>query len=313
MGPVVDRSVLLEALFKMASFQNFGIVLCVGLLVVLPPLAECRTAGSWKRLLKQMTASSIEEDYHYPSPTDYPYPSSEEDEAVPLHPSPNRIGWIEGEIPVNLNDVEEGNVGGCGGGIYWSGFSQSAKDEILRLHNKYRATVAKGQESRGGGLPAASDMREMEWDESLEAHAHYWAATCPSGHSHTSGMGENIHWGCYQSHQDKSDACDNMPQESLTGWFDKEIKYFHPYYIDPFKYKSEFGHMSQVAWATSDKIGCGMVAFNKAICGDDFPFTTVLVCNYSKQGNVIGGTMYKQGDPCLSCPSSTCKSGLCGP
>merc|ERR1712241_1092707 len=169
---VVDRSVLLEALFKMASFQNFGIVLCVGLLVVLPPLAECRTAGSWKRLLKQMTTSSIEEDY--------PSPSSEEDEAVPLHPSPNRIGWIEGEIPVNLNDVEEGNVGGCGGGIYWSGFSQSAKDEILRLHNKYRATVAKGQESRGGGLPAASNMRLMEWDDDLEAHAQDWANTCPS-------------------------------------------------------------------------------------------------------------------------------------
>ena len=148
--------------------------MCVGLLVVLPPLAECRTAGSWKRLLKQMTTSSIEEDYHYPSPTDYPYPSSEEDEAVPLHPSPNRIGWIEGEIPVNLNDVEEGNVGGCGGGIYWSGFSQSAKDEILRLHNKYRATVAKGQESRGGGLPAASNMRLMVHIRILFIHFNFY-------------------------------------------------------------------------------------------------------------------------------------------
>merc|ERR1712241_1358756 len=311
---VVDRSVLLEALFKMASFQNFGIVLCVGLLVVLPPLAECRTAGSWKRLLKQMTTSSIEEDY--PSPTDYPYPSSEEDEAVPLHPSPNRIGWIEGEIPVNLDDVEEGNVGGCGGGIYWTGLCDYTKNEILRLHNKYRATVAMGRESRGGGLPAASDMREMEWDESLEAHAHYWAATCPSGHSHTSGMGENIHWGCYRSHQDKSDACDNMPQESLTGWFDKEIKYFHPYYIDPFKYKSAFGHMSQVAWAKSDKLGCGLAHFNKAICGDSFPYSTVVVCNYGPQGNVIGGTMYEKGDPCTSCASYDVhcyNHGLCGP
>ena len=51
-------------------------------------------------------------------------------------------------------------------------------------------------------------------------------------------------------------------KSSIIFRFDKEIKYFHPYYIDPFKYKSEFGHMSQVAWAESDKIGCGMVAFN---------------------------------------------------
>ena len=51
-------------------------------------------------------------------------------------------------------------------------------------------------------------------------------------------------------------------EKTIMFRFDKEIKYFHPYYIDPFKYKSEFGHMSQVAWAESDKIGCGMVAFN---------------------------------------------------
>ena len=54
-------------------------------------------------------------------------------------------------------------------------------------------------------------------------------------------------------------------EKTIMFRFDKEIKYFHPYYIDPFKYKSAFGHMSQVAWATSDKIGCGMVAFNVSI------------------------------------------------
>ena len=128
-----------------------GIVLCVSLLVFLPSPTEARATGGWLRFLKML--EEMEEDY--------PYPSSEEDEAVPLHPSPNRIGWIEGEIPVNLDDVEEGNVGGCGGGIYWTGLCDYTKNEILRLHNKYRATVAMGRESRGGGLPAASDMREM--------------------------------------------------------------------------------------------------------------------------------------------------------
>ena len=139
-----------------------GIVLCVSLLVVLPSPTKARATGGWLRFLKML--EEMEEDY--PSPTDYPYPSSEEDEAVPLppvhaHPSPNRVGWIEGEISVNLDDVEEGNVGGCGGGIYWTGLCDYTKNEILRLHNKYRATVAMGRESRGGGLPAASDMREM--------------------------------------------------------------------------------------------------------------------------------------------------------
>ena len=116
--------------------------------------------------------------------------------------------------------------------------------------------------------------------------------------------------------------------------FDKEIKYFHPYYIDPFKYKSAFGHMSQVAWAKSDKLGCGLAHFNvstcrykifyklqnlilqKAICGDSFPYSTVVVCNYGPQGNVIGGTMYEKGDPCTSCASYDVhcyNHGLCGP
>ena len=51
-------------------------------------------------------------------------------------------------------------------------------------------------------------------------------------------------------------------EKTLMFRFDKEIKYFHPYYIDPFKYKSAFGHMSQVAWAKSDKLGCGLAHFN---------------------------------------------------
>ena len=51
-------------------------------------------------------------------------------------------------------------------------------------------------------------------------------------------------------------------EKTLMFRFDKEIKYFNPYYIDPFKYKSAFGHMSQVAWAKSDKLGCGIAHYN---------------------------------------------------
>ena len=151
-----------------------GIVLCVSLLVVLPSPAEARATGGWLRFLKML--EEMKEDY--PSPTDYPYPaedypSSEEEEAVPLteqeqeeesesselNPvflSPASLGWIEDEISVPLTDNPEDENVGCH--VHWSGLSQKAKDDILGWHNGHRLWVAKGQQK---GLPTAANMRLM--------------------------------------------------------------------------------------------------------------------------------------------------------
>ena len=56
-------------------------------------------------------------------------------------------------------------------------------------------------------MPSAADMPEIvrgcvkfkqlkfqKWDCGLAASAAKYAATCPSGHSHWKGIGENLYW-----------------------------------------------------------------------------------------------------------------------
>ncbi|GFX04268.1 hypothetical protein TNCV_3974171 [Trichonephila clavipes] len=66
--------------------------------------------------------------------------------------------------------------------IKYSGVSQDEIDHILKLHNKYRSQVAMGQETRAGGLPTASDMLQMVWDNELAAVAQKWADNCVYEH-----------------------------------------------------------------------------------------------------------------------------------
>ena len=48
-------------------------------------------------------------------------------------------------------------------------FYQDEKNQILNIHNNLRRRVAKGQEGKGkgGGQPAAANIFELQWDETL--------------------------------------------------------------------------------------------------------------------------------------------------
>ena len=89
------------------------------------------------------------------------------------------------------------------------------------------------------------------------------------------------------------------------------------------RFSSGAGHYTQVVWADTEELGCGMVYYK----GNSF-YETLIVCNYAKGGNIQGtlyislccrinqlftGTeMYKLGAACSSCPSGyTCDDGLC--
>ena len=67
------------------------------------------------------------------------------------------------------------------------------------------------------------------------------------------------------------------------------------------------GHYTQVVWADTEELGCGMVYYQ----GDSY-YETLIVCNYAKGGNFLGSEMYKAGTPCDDCPTGyTCDDGLC--
>ncbi|XP_060576531.1 venom allergen 5-like [Ruditapes philippinarum] len=163
-----------------------------------------------------------------------------------------------------------------------AGVSDAEKNMIVSEHNKYRKDVN----------PPATDMLRMTWDAEVALVAQAWAETCSFGHDETQNRnipgrlsaGQNIGKG-YKTWE-----------AAIKAWND-EVKDF------TYNGKNAFhkvGHYTQLVWATSSKIGCGM-----ADCGG----TNFHVCNYSPAGNFDINKPYKSGKNCGAC--GNCKDKLC--
>jgi uncharacterized protein YkwD len=146
-----------------------------------------------------------------------------------------------------------------------STISAADRDEILRLHNEYRAEV---------GTPA------LTWDGSLADSAQGWAdVTAPLGHlCHDPGannQGENL-------------ADNQSAVAGVQSWYGEKSKYV----ANPGPVNSRtnnwwaWGHYSQMVWRTTERIGCG------AAPSTQFSGNVVLACRYSPPGNFEGQTPY---------------------
>ena len=79
------------------------------------------------------------------------------------------------------------------------------------------------------------------------------------------------------------------------------------------------GHYTQVVWAETDRLGCGMVYYEVGnqtksqttsfFQTDDGWFRRLVICNYAVAGNLQGGSMYLQGTACSECPAGTTCDG----
>merc|ERR1712203_264372 len=125
----------------------------------------------------------------------------------------------------------------CTGKTILRAMTEAGKTTILAKHNELRRRVAKGEES---GQPAAADMRELVWDDELEAIAQRWADQCTFEHDSVRTMldGTRVGQNLYQSF---SSAETN--QAGLDAVIDATV---------------------QVVWAETDKLGCANVYFNEA-------------------------------------------------
>ena len=89
-----------------------------------------------------------------------------------------------------------------------------------------------------------------------------------------------------------------------------------------------YGHYTQVVWAETEELGCGMVYYKEDSA--EYQYQTIVVCNYAVAGNLEGnswfmiyfnldmkltnldGEMYATGTACSACPAGyTCDDGLC--
>lgn len=193
------------------------------------------------------------------------------------------------------------------GKVFTRGVSEKEQWRIVDYHNKLRSMVATGATPQ----PPAANMMEMEWDEELAAIAQRHADQCKFEHDCPDcrkvsrfSVGQNL----FVSYGNIRDGTDwKQPMEA---WFDEEIRDFPSSHISPFKYVQKAGHFSQLAWATTTKVGCGLTTYTHGkFVG------RMYVCNYGKAGNMIGGSMYSIGQGCSACPENThCSSdypGIC--
>jgi len=195
--------------------------------------------------------------------------------------------------------------------------SQASKEAVLAKHNELRRKVAKGEEA---GQPGSSNMRELVWDEELEAIAQRWADQCTFEHDKDpeepsknvralldgTPAGQNLAqaWNFAQWNEDQLTE-QNVKQ--VQTWYN-EVFVFNSASIDTFS-SSPAGHYTQIVWAETDRLGCGTVYYKDDSNGR---LTNLLVCNYAVAGNMWGASIYAQGSACSSCPASTtCVDSLC--
>ena len=158
----------------------------------------------------------------------------------------------------------QGPSAACTGKTIFRQLDATGKQAILDKHNELRRKVAKGEEA---GQPAAANMKQMVWNDELEAIAQRWADQCEFGHDSVrtkldgTSVGQNAYIG-YSS----AAAAEATVQAGMGGpaqnWYDEVTNPgFSSANISPFVFDYGAGHYTQVVWAESEELGCAVVYF----------------------------------------------------
>ncbi|KAL4224527.1 Cysteine-rich secretory protein 2 [Mactra antiquata] len=158
--------------------------------------------------------------------------------------------------------------------------SNATRDTIVKKHNEFRGQVS----------PTASNMLKMGYSEVLEKESQIWSEQCKMTHDH--GF-QRFQPGLFHVGQNiaTSPGRDIGWEVVVKLWYDEYKKYTY----GSKKYNLyDIGHYTQVVWATTALVGCGV---NK--CGNTYYY----VYNYGPAGN--SGSLdkpYKNGTACADCP-----------
>lgn len=152
-------------------------------------------------------------------------------------------------------------------------------------------------------------MKKLVWNNELEAIAQRWADQCSFGHDSErdkldgTQVGQNV-YGAFDPQQQSQADLEAKLGPSVQAWFDEVDMYRGD--PDSFSYSGGTGHYTQLVWAETEELGCGLVQYKGQ------GYETNIVCNYAIAGNFRGRSMYKTGPACSKCPTGyTCDDGLC--
>ena len=179
------------------------------------------------------------------------------------------------------------------------------RHEILNMHNDLRRSVR----------PPASDMLELSWDYNLEEVAQSYAEGCEFEHN------DDRH-----AHYQELGGLGKVGENLAIGTGDsRNIEYFMQAWWDEWMNMESMnsddwdstgaGHYSQMAWADTYSIGCGLydASLDRSRDADCDGYERYFVCDYYPFGNQYGDRPYRRGTPCTNCPKSHsfCNNGLC--
>ncbi|UMM33309.1 hypothetical protein L5515_006843 [Caenorhabditis briggsae] len=189
-------------------------------------------------------------------------------------------------------------------------FSPDGQAAIVKAHNDLRSALAKGEYvAKGVTQPSAKNMMKMVWDDTIAESAQQFAEGCPDDHAE-SPYGENLYWGW---DSEELGDLDKYGVQASQSWESEFQKFgLEGTTLTQESYDSGIGHATQMAWASSNKIGCG--AKNCGVDPTNGMNKVTVVCQYQEKGNTIPEKIYEDGEACSSCPSSsTCEvdSKLC--
>lgn len=171
-------------------------------------------------------------------------------------------------------DDSSGGDGGNGAGGGGTTSTTGGDDEpaamagMTAAHNAARAAV---------DPPAATPIPPLAWSGEVAAAAQAYADGCVFEHS-GSGYGENLY----------ATTSSATPAKVVTSWVSEKADY--DYASDDCS--DTCGHYTQVVWAESRRLGCGV-----ANCTEGSPFDgggawQIWVCNYDPPGNFLGELPY---------------------
>ncbi|KAJ6216101.1 hypothetical protein RDWZM_010601 [Blomia tropicalis] len=192
--------------------------------------------------------------------------------------------------------------------ITHDGINKQDRKLIVDVHNYFRNLIASGNESNLG-FPSASDMLRMEWDNELAYVAQMHANQCKFAHDcntcrrtgRNQFVGQNLY--VYQSSRT---TVNQQWRFVIKEWYD-EIKIAPPIVANSFDlFNLNIGHFTQIAWASTNRIGCGYVTYD--LSGSEaensiFKTGQLYTCNYAPGGNFLGEPMYGKGRSASRCPT----------
>ena len=178
-------------------------------------------------------------------------------------------------------------IGGAVGpvvGVSAAQVTPTQQTAMLAAHNTLRRNTATAETQRLGQTVTIPDLT---WNPTAAATAQAWAnnllATNTFGHNpNAPEFGENIF---FESGPDPATSGDR----AFASWASEAASYTW----DTNACTADCGHYTQIVWAGTTSVGCGMATNGT---------TTIWVCDYAPRGNIDGQRPYEPGGPMMQPP-----------